>query len=105
MTCARCAKEAAVGATGWCTDCEQEFDAWSRRYASDILWGVLAAGVLVMFAGVALPLLGAPWLISVTGVFAGFGTIYGLHRWNRNRRRRQFLAGAAMPRAYLPGKP
>ena len=104
MACARCGQDRETNAAGWCTDCDRAFDAWSRRYASDILYAVFGAGVIVMFAGIGLPLLGVPWLVSATGIFAGFGTIIGFHRWNRNRRRRQYLAGAAMPRAYLPEK-
>ena len=58
--------------------------------------GIMLAGSLL------LPLIGIDWIIAALGVFGGFGTLYGLHRGNRLRRRRQFLAGAAMPRAYLP---
>jgi hypothetical protein len=48
-----------------------------------------------------LPLLGVGKLIGAVGAFAGFGTMYGLARVTRRRRRRQFLE-AALPRAYLP---
>ena len=49
---------------------------------------------------VVLPLLGLGPLIAAVGVFGGFGTLYGLHRVNNRRRRRQFLQ-APLPRAYL----
>jgi len=32
----------------------------------------------------------------------GWGTMLAAYRWNAKRRRRQFLAGVALPRAYLP---
>lgn len=86
----------------WCVECERAYDTWSRRHASDIIWSLLAGMVIVSTTAIALPLLGLDWIIAATGVFTGFGTLYGLHRVNRRRRRRQFLAGAAMPRAYLP---
>jgi len=104
MACQRCGEDRETNRAGWCEECDLDFDGWSRRHASDILYAVLGGGAIVMFAGVGLPLLGVPWLISATGIFAGFGVIIGMTRYNRNRRRRQFLAGAAMPRAYLPGK-
>lgn len=101
MACVRC------GADGpddrWCTDCERAYDTWSRRYASDIIWSLLAGAVIVTTTAVALPMLGLDWIIAATGVFSGFGALYGIHRANRRRRRRQFLRGAAVPRAYLPG--
>lgn len=86
----------------WCPTCERAYDAWSRRHASDIVWEALAGTVIVLFAGMGLPLLGVSWLVAATGVFAGFGTMIGLHRVNARRRRRQYLRGE-VPRAYLPG--
>lgn len=101
MECPRCQVEIADDRK-WCVACEQAYDQWSRRYAGDIVWSALAGMVVVLTAGMLLPALGVPWLISLSGVFAGFGTLYGVFRWNRKRRRAQFLGGAAMPRAYLP---
>lgn len=65
------------------------------------MWPVLTATVIVSAVALGLPLLGAHWLVATTGVFAGFGAMYGLHQVNRRRRRREFLVGA-LPRAYLP---
>jgi hypothetical protein len=105
MACERCGDPDVDGdPSRWCKACEVAYDGWSRRYAADILWAVLPAGVLVTFAGMGLPLLGASWLLAATGVFAGFGTMIGLHRLNRRRRRRQYLEAGEVPRAYLPGK-
>jgi hypothetical protein len=90
----------------WCAACESSYDLWSRRHAADILWACAGGGLIVSGIAVGLPLLGVHLLVSIAGVFAGFGTLYGGYRWNRQRRRRQFLAGAAVPRAYLPdGRP
>ena len=103
MACPRCT--AATDDDRWCTECERAYDAWSRRHASDIIWSLLAGGLIVSSTAVLLPMLGVDTFIAVTGVFTGFGTLYGVHRLNRRRRRRQFLAGAAVPRAYLPDAP
>jgi hypothetical protein len=100
MACPRCSAESSDDR--WCTECERAYDTWSRRHASDIIWAVMAGMVIVTGTAIALPLLGIDWIAAATGVFAGFGTLVGLHRVNRRRRRRQFLRGAAMPRAYLP---
>jgi hypothetical protein len=104
MQCARCREtEVDDHASGrWCGTCERDYDSWSRQHASDIVWSALGGMVVVLTAGMLVPALGVSWLFALSGVFAGFGTILGIHRFNRNRRRRQFLAGAAMPRAYLP---
>jgi hypothetical protein len=88
----------------WCVDCELSYDVWSRRHASDIAWEALAGMVVVASVGVGLPLLGVSWVAAVMGIFAGFGTILGLHRLNGRRRRRQYLRSGDMPRAYLPGR-
>jgi len=101
MACPRCAA-ATEADDRWCTACEHAYDGWSRRHATDILWSLLAGTIIVSSIAIGLPLLGVDWIIAATGVFAGFGTLIGIHRANRRRRRRQFLAGAAMPRAYLP---
>jgi hypothetical protein len=93
-----------TGGRPWCAACEHAYDAWSRRYAADIVWEVLAGTAIVAFAGMGLPLLGVPWLVAATGVFAGFGALIGLHRLNRRRRRRQYLRAGGMPRAYLPDR-
>ncbi|MBX3156709.1 MAG: hypothetical protein KF773_11955 [Deltaproteobacteria bacterium] len=101
-TCARCAEAERAPRSDWCAACDGAFDVWSRRYATDILWACLGGGVIVCGVALGLPLLGVNFLVAVSGVFAGFGTLYGGYRWNRQRRRRQFLEGAAVPRAYLP---
>lgn len=101
MACPRC--DAASTDDRWCVECEHAYDTWSRRHASDIIWSLMAGTAIVSTTAIALPLLGLDWVVAALGVFTGFGTLYGLHRVNRRRRRRQFLRGAAMPRAYLPG--
>ena len=99
MSCPRCHAE--TDDERWCADCERAFDTWSRRHASDIIWSLMAGMVIVTSTAIVLPMLGVDWIIAAVGVFSGFGTLVGLHRANRRRRRRQFLRGAAMPRAYL----
>jgi len=106
MACPRCTRDEPLGRSGWCATCERDFDTWSRRHATDILWALMGGGMVVATAAVVLPLLGVMWIVSACGIFAGFATIGGLYTLIRKRRRRQFLSGAAMPRAYLPaGKP
>lgn len=100
MACPRC--KAATDDDRWCAECERAYDTWSRRHAGDIIWSLLAGTLIVSSTAVLLPMLGVDWIIAATGVFTGFGTLVGVHRLNRRRRRRQFLAGADMPRAYLP---
>jgi len=102
MPCARCNHDEPLGRSGWCATCERDFDTWSRRHATDILWALLGGGLVVATAAVVLPLLGVTWIVSATGIFAGFGTIVSVYTLTRKRRRKQFLRGAAMPRAYLP---
>jgi hypothetical protein len=104
MACARCAHPETEPNRGWCAPCERAYDAWSRRYASDVVWEVLSGTVIVAFAGMGLPLLGVSWLVAATGVFGAFGTFLGLHRLNARRRRRQYLRGGEVPRAYLPDR-
>ena len=101
MTCPRCAGDKAAPIDRWCKDCERLYDRWVRRHASDIAWQALMGTVVVTFFGLGLPLLGAGRLIAAAGAFAGFGTVFGLARLTRRRRRRQFLQ-APLPRAYLP---
>jgi hypothetical protein len=105
MACARCGNPDPETGRRWCAACERAYDAWSRRYASDVVWAALSGTVIVAFAGMGLPLLGVSWLAAAGGVFAGFGAFVGLHRLNARRRRRQYLKAGGMPRAYLPGKP
>jgi Flp pilus assembly protein TadB len=100
-TCARCAAPRPDAPPQWCKDCERQFDAWVRRHASDIVWHALSGTLIVTCVAVGLPLLGIGKLVAAAGVFAGFGTMYGLARMTRRRRRKQFLQ-AALPRAYLP---
>jgi len=99
VTCPRCA--GAIDATKWCKDCEVQYDRWVRRHASDIVWQALSGTVIVSAIALGLPLLGFGVLVGGAGAFAGFGTIFGLARLTRRRRRRQFLE-ASLPRAYLP---
>lgn len=103
MACVRCETVDDVGPRGWCHDCERAYDTWVRRHASDIIWPLLAATVMVSAISLGLPLLGYGWVIATTGIFAGFGTLLGLQRLNQRRRRRQFQL-ASLPRAYLPSK-
>jgi predicted nucleic acid-binding Zn ribbon protein len=101
MECPRCG--AAVDKRGkWCRECEAAFDKWVRQHATDIVWATLAGGIVLGSVGMILPLLGADWILAAGAAFAGWGTIVGLYRWNSKRRRRQFLAGGDLPRAYLP---
>jgi len=99
MACPRCGAESP--APRWCKDCEQLYDRWVRRHAADIAWQALLGGVVVAAIGLGLPLLGVGWVVAGTGAFAGFGTLYGLARLTRRKRRQQFLQ-TALPRAYLP---
>lgn len=104
MACVRCGTPETPSGRTWCAACERAYDAWSRRYAGDVVWEVLSGTAVVAFAGMGLPLLGVSWVAAVCGVFAAFGTVAGLHRLNGRRRRRQYLLSGAMPRAYLPQK-
>ena len=101
MSCVRCQADAANGRT-WCGDCERAFDGWSRRFAGDIVWSVLAGMVVVVIVAMGVPLLGASAVWATPGIVGGAGAMFGVQRWNRRRRRTQFLLGAAVPRAYLP---
>ena len=101
MSCPRCADDADGDVTAWCAQCERHYDGWVRKHATDIVWQSLTGMVVVVAFGLGLPLLGVGNLVAALGAFAGFGTIYGLARLTRRRRRRQFLQ-APLPRAYLP---
>jgi hypothetical protein len=101
MDCPRCAAPLEAPGPRWCPDCERLYDRWVRRHASDIVWQSLAGTVVVSAVGLGLPLLGATWLVAAAAAFGGFGTIFGLARLTRRRRRRQFLQ-TSVPRAYLP---
>jgi hypothetical protein len=100
-TCSRCSSSTDAPASKWCKDCERLYDGWVRKHASDIVWQALVGTVIVSAVGVGLPLLGVGTLVAAAGAVAGFGTIIGLSRLTRRRRRRQFLQGP-LPRAYLP---
>ena len=102
MACARCGAEIETRRGTWCPDCERAYDAWVRRYATDIVWSVMGGGVVLAFVGLGLPLLGIEWLVAAGAAFAGWGTLFGLYKVAQRHRRRQFLAGVALPRAYLP---
>ncbi|MEO8699792.1 MAG: hypothetical protein ABI867_07100 [Kofleriaceae bacterium] len=102
MECGRCHAE--TDAKHWCATCERDYDGWSRRHASDIVWSAVGGMIVVIFGAMVVPLLGAPWVWATTAIVGGAATILGTYTWNRGRRRRQFLAGAAVPRAYLTPK-
>ena len=104
MKCPRCAAEAELVKTGWCRTCEAAYDEWSRRHATDIIWVVMAGGVVLAALGMGLPLLGVGWIAGALAAFSGLGTLFVLQRTNERRRRRQFLRGMALPRAYLTTK-
>lgn len=102
MACERCGTEDQLEKTGWCKDCERAFDTWVRRHATDIVWATMGGGLVVAAFGLGLPALGLGALVGASAAFAGSGTIYGVYRALQRKRRRQFLAGVALPRAYLP---
>lgn len=102
MACVRCQADVPVTRSGWCADCERAYDTWVRRHATDIIWSVLGGGVVLGAIGVGLPLLGLSSAVAFAGAFVGLGTALGLQHAAGKRRRKQFLTGAAMPRAYLP---
>lgn len=87
--------------TQWCAGCERDYDAWSRRHATDVMWCALSGTIVVAAIALGIPLLGAPMLVATAGIFAGFATVFAVHRWNRRRRRAQFLRQGGLPRAYL----
>lgn len=103
MTCPRCHGDAPLGRAEWCGDCEQQYDAWIRGYAGDIVVPVLAGMAILTTIAMLLPFLGLGPLIASVGVLAGFGTLGGMFQLRRKRRRRQFLT-ASLPRAYLTSK-
>lgn len=100
--CARCGEAAPVQRRRWCAACELAYDGWSRRYAGDLVWQILGGTVVVTAVAIGLPMLGASSLAAVFGIVAGAGTTVALNRLTDRRRRRQYLAGGAVPRAYLP---
>jgi hypothetical protein len=102
MACPRCGGDENLQKTGWCLECERAFDTWVRRHATDIIWACMGGGVVIACLGLGLPLLGLGPLVGASAAFAGSGTILGVYRVSQRRRRRQFLAGVALPRAYLP---
>ncbi len=101
MRCKRCGNETPKKGR-FCAACEAQYDAWSRQYASDIMWVVLAGGVVLAASGMILPFLGFEWFVAAAGAFAGWGTILVGSKLNGRRRRTQFLANPSLPRAYLP---
>lgn len=88
---------------GWCIECERQYDAWIRGYAGDIVVPVLAGMAILTTVAMLLPFLGVGPLIATVGVVAGFGTLAGMFKLRRKKRRQQFLT-ASLPRAYLPSK-
>ena len=73
-----------------------------RRHATDVIWVTMGGGVVLALVGIGLPLLGLGWIVGGGAVFSGIATMWALGRANERRRRRQFLRGMALPRAYLP---
>ncbi len=104
MSCARCKADSELDRHGMCAACAREYDGWIRQYASDIVPPAIAAMVIVLGVGVLVPVLGVTPLVALGGVFAGFGTLVGVFRLGRRKRRQQFLGTSALPRAYLPTK-
>jgi hypothetical protein len=102
MPCKRCQADEPLSKHGWCGACEKAYDTWVRRHAADIVWSVMGGGVVLGAVGIGLPLLGLSSVVAFAAAFTGFATIFGLQQLMGRRRRRQFLAGGAMPRAYLP---
>ena len=102
MSCTRCGAEQ-VTPTGWCTDCENQHDTWTRQHATDILWQAGSGAGIAMIVGLGAPLVGLSPLLGIVGVLVGATTFVGLRVWGNRRRRQQFLA-TALPRAYLPGQ-
>src|SRR3954464_11087314 len=102
MTCSRCGKETATRRGKWCTERERDYDTSVRRHAADIVWVVLGGGVVLGAFGMVFPRIGAGVLGAVCGVLAGWSPVRISYRLNARRRRRQFLSGVALPRAYLP---
>ena len=102
MQCQRC-NAPIDDDTRWCASCERAYDTWSRRYASDVVWTILAGGTVTTLIGMGLPLLGLSMLYAATAIFAGFATFGATWSANRKRRRQQFLT-TGLPRAYLPSK-
>lgn len=102
MACERCGTTQQLQKTGWCGDCERAYDTWVRRHATDIIWATMGGGTIIALLGIGLPLLGLSSLIAASAAFAGSGTVWGIWRGIQRRRRRQFLSGGDLPRAYLP---
>ena len=102
MPCPRCGEDTKLVASGWCPPCELAYDAWVRRHATDIIWAVFGGGIVIALLGLGLPLAGLGSLVGATAAFAGSATIWGLYRTTQRRRRKQFLRGEGLPRAYLP---
>lgn len=101
MSCPRCAATSDATSKAWCKDCERLYDTWVRRHANDIVWQALTGAFVLTGIALGVPLLGVGSLVAAAGAFAGFGTVYGLARLTRRKRRRQFML-ASLPRAYLP---
>ena len=102
MACPRCGSDTDLGRNGWCKPCEIAYDTWVRRHASDIIWSALGGGLVLGAIGLGLPLLGLGMPVAFGAAFAGVGTMLAAFRLVQRHRRRQFLAGVALPRAYLP---
>lgn len=101
MACPRCGSETDLVRNGWCRPCDLAYDAWVRRHATDIIWAALGGGLVIGGIGLGLPLLGVSIAAAFFSAFAGVGTMTGAYHLVQRRRRRQFLRGVTLPRAYL----
>lgn len=103
MPCQRCGTDSRAGR--WCGPCEALFDQWVRRHAADIVWAVLSGGLVLATVGMVLPLLGigagVGWGMGASAAALGWGTLLSSYKLIQRHRRRQFLSGAEVPRAYL----
>ena len=76
----------------WPKELEQEYDAWSRQYATDILWQAGAGAIFSVGIGLGGPALGYSPVIAILGVALGATTVFTLRRVFNTKRRKQFLA-------------
>jgi hypothetical protein len=105
MACERCQADDVVGATGWCAACEQQYDAWDRRHAADIIWQAFSGAIVAMIIGLGALLAGVSPIVAIAGAPVGVATFLAVRSASKRRHRRRFAAGT-LPRAYLrPPRP
>ena len=80
MPCTRCQADRPLNKAGWCADCEQAYDTWVRRHATDIIWSVMGGGVVLGAVGIGLPALGLSSVVAFAAAFVGLGTTVLLQR-------------------------